>query len=106
MEYMAKKGYVCVIHDHRGHGKSVRALDDLGYMYGGGADAILKDIEVVNREMHQGSQLARILHHAYSDGMMATPSVTTSATGFFRIGRELMVQPSRRQTPATSAGIH
>ena len=49
MEYMAKKGYVCVIHDHRGHGKSVRALDDLGYMYGGGADAILKDIEVVNR---------------------------------------------------------
>ena len=42
MEYMAKKGYVCVIHDHRGHGKSVRALDDLGYMYGGGADAILK----------------------------------------------------------------
>ena len=42
-----------MIHDHRGHGKSVRALDDLGYMYGGGADAILKDIEVVNREMHQ-----------------------------------------------------
>ena len=32
-----------------------------------------------------GSQLARILHHAYSDGMMATPSVTTSATGFFRM---------------------
>ena len=53
MEYLAKKGYVCVIHDHRGHGKSVRALDALGYMYGGGADAILKDIEVVNREMHQ-----------------------------------------------------
>ena len=51
MEYMAKKGYVCVIHDHRGHGKSVRPLDDLGYMYGGGADAILKDIEVVGQEI-------------------------------------------------------
>ena len=27
------------IHDHRGHGKSVRAAEDLGYMYGGGAEA-------------------------------------------------------------------
>ena len=53
MEYLAKKGYITVIHDHRGHGKSVKNPDDLGYMYGGGADAILKDIEVVNREMHQ-----------------------------------------------------
>ena len=35
MEYMAKRGYVCIIHDHRGHGKSVRAAEDLGYMYGG-----------------------------------------------------------------------
>ena len=48
MEYMAKKGYVCVIHDHRGHGKSVRSKEDLGYMYGGGADAMLQDIHTVN----------------------------------------------------------
>ena len=37
MEYLAKKGYITVIHDHRGHGKSVKNSDDLGYMYGGGA---------------------------------------------------------------------
>ena len=30
MEYLAEKGYVTVIHDHRGHGKSVRTRDDLG----------------------------------------------------------------------------
>lgn len=53
MEYMAKKGYVCVIHDQPRPWEKCAALDDLGYMYGGGADAILKDIEVVNREMHQ-----------------------------------------------------
>ena len=40
MEYMAERKYVSVIHDHRGHGKSVRSKEDLGYMYGGGADAI------------------------------------------------------------------
>lgn len=35
MEYLAEKGYITVIHDHRGHGKSVKNPDDLGYMYGG-----------------------------------------------------------------------
>ena len=49
MEYMAEKGYLTVIHDHRGHGRSVLTGDDLGYMYGGGAEALLKDIETVNR---------------------------------------------------------
>ena len=34
MEYMASLGYVAVIHDHRGHGQSVRSGDDLGYMCG------------------------------------------------------------------------
>ena len=71
MEYMAKKGYVCVIHDHRGHGKSVRALDDLGYMYGGGADAILKDIEVVNREMHQQLPDLPLILFGHSMGSLA-----------------------------------
>ena len=37
-----------MIHDHRGHGKSVRSTEDLGYMYGGGADAMLQDIHTVN----------------------------------------------------------
>ena len=28
MEYMAERGYMTVIHDHRGHGQSVRSGDD------------------------------------------------------------------------------
>lgn len=31
MKYLSKKGYIVVIHDHRGHGKSVLKNDDLGY---------------------------------------------------------------------------
>lgn len=53
MEYLAGKGYVTVIHDHRGHGKSVRNKRDFGYMYGGGADAMLKDIGTVNRKVRE-----------------------------------------------------
>ena len=32
MEYMAAEGYLTVIHDHRGHGASIRQKEDLGYM--------------------------------------------------------------------------
>lgn len=47
MEYFSGKGVVCVIHDHRGHGQSVRSQDDLGYTYEGGADAIVQDTLLV-----------------------------------------------------------
>lgn len=44
MEYLAGQGFVCVIHDHRGHGKSVRSKQDLGYFYENGGPALVKDL--------------------------------------------------------------
>ncbi len=44
MSYLASKGYACVIHDHRGHGKSVETDADLGYFYDGGYEAMVEDI--------------------------------------------------------------
>lgn len=32
MRYLCERGYLCAIHDHRGHGKSVKYKSDLGYM--------------------------------------------------------------------------
>lgn len=48
MHYFAEKGFASVIHDKRGHGESVLSPEDLGYMYGGGADAYIEDILQVN----------------------------------------------------------
>ena len=40
MEYLAANGYVAAIHDCRGHGKSVKIKEDLGYLYWGGARGV------------------------------------------------------------------
>lgn len=53
MEYLAARGYVCCIHDHRGHGKSVRSPEDLGYFYKGGGAALVEDIRAVNGMLHE-----------------------------------------------------
>ncbi len=44
MEFLSKNGYASVIHDHRGHGKSVKCIDDLGYFYETKADMIVEDL--------------------------------------------------------------
>lgn len=43
MEYLAEKGYLCVIHDNRGHGDSVKDEADWGYFYEGGHKALIDD---------------------------------------------------------------
>lgn len=43
MEYLARAGYVAVIHDCRGHGKSVKDKSDYGYMYGAGMSGLVED---------------------------------------------------------------
>lgn len=47
MEHMASKGVVCLIHDHRGHGKSVKDKEDLGYMYGCGPGTLARELHLV-----------------------------------------------------------
>lgn len=47
MEFCVKAGYVCVIHDHRGHGNSVEKKDDLGYFKDDCGCAIVKDVKQI-----------------------------------------------------------
>ncbi len=48
MNFLAEKGYVCVIHDHRGHGESIRERDDLGYFHQDGSKALVEDARMVS----------------------------------------------------------
>lgn len=44
MSFLSKNGYASIIHDHRGHGKSVKSPDDLGYFYEKKANMIVEDL--------------------------------------------------------------
>lgn len=48
MTFLAEKGYYCIIHDHRGHGESVKSAEDLGYFYTGGYRAMVEDTKAVS----------------------------------------------------------
>lgn len=49
MDYLAEEGFITVISDNRGHGKSVCSADDLGFMYRDGGEGLISDIAQLNR---------------------------------------------------------
>ena len=76
MEFLAEEGYVAVIHDHRGHGRSVRDEKDLGYMYGGGADGLLDDILQINEILKNRFPEAPLVLFGHSMGSLAVRAFT------------------------------
>lgn len=57
MDYLAEEGFITVIHDNRGHGKSVCSEDDLGFLYKNGGQGFVEDI----------AQLTRITKEVYTN---------------------------------------
>jgi lysophospholipase len=49
MDYLAEEGFITVIHDCRGHGKSICTPDDLGFMFRKGGDGFVSDIAQLNK---------------------------------------------------------
>ena len=47
MNYLSDHGYVCVIHDHRGHGGSVEKAEDYGFFYTENEQAIIEDTSLL-----------------------------------------------------------
>lgn len=47
MKYLAAAGFVAVIHDHRGHGTSVRSIEDLGFFNDDTGVAVVEDLHQV-----------------------------------------------------------
>ncbi|MEE0133133.1 MAG: alpha/beta hydrolase [Treponema sp.] len=47
MKYLVAAGFVTVIHDHRGHGESLRSQEDLGFFYDAEGIAVVEDVHLI-----------------------------------------------------------
>jgi alpha-beta hydrolase superfamily lysophospholipase len=74
MEFFTAHGLICVIHDNRGHGASVKSPEDLGYMYDGGWQAMVEDVRVVNDWIHAQYPDLKIILYGHSMGSMIVRS--------------------------------
>ena len=65
MDYCAAQGFIVLIHDHRGHGASVKSETDYGYFYQDGAQGIIDDVHQLTlylRERFPGLSLTLFGH--------------------------------------------
>lgn len=65
MEYLAKNGYIAVISDHRGHGKSILDKEDLGYFYEENAEYIVEDLHQITlyiKDLHPNKHVTLFGH--------------------------------------------
>lgn len=76
MEYLSGHGYICAVHDHRGHGETVLDVEDLGYMYKGGWKALVEDIRLVQNEIKASYPALPYTLFGHSMGSMAVRSFT------------------------------
>lgn len=71
IEYLTSNGFVCVASDHRGHGSSIRKEEDRGYMYGGGVQAVVADLDTVVDYIHEHFDSLPVFMLGHSMGSLA-----------------------------------
>ena len=72
MEFLASNGYICVISDHRGHGKSIKNEDDLGYFYTDNINFIVDDLHEVTLYIKNKFKNKKIYLFSHSMGTLVS----------------------------------
>lgn len=71
MHHMAEKGYVTLMHDNRGHGRSVKAKEDIGYCYESMEKGFVEDIYAVTRYIRREYPELPLTLYGHSMGSLA-----------------------------------
>ena len=70
MKYLAENGYACFINDHRGHGKSLKNEEDIGYFYENEAEAVIEDLYKITKYLKEKFKGKKIILFGHSMGSM------------------------------------
>lgn len=102
MEYLAERGCLCVMNDHRGHGASVRRKEDLGYFYENGDIALVEDLHQISLWMKEKWPGLPLFLFGHSMGSLA---VRAYCERYDRDIDALVVCGSPGNNPAAGAGL-
>lgn len=70
IDYLLNKNYIVVIHDHIGHGESVKCKEDLGYFYNATVDDVVEDLYKVTKYIKSIYNDLKITLIGYSMGSL------------------------------------
>lgn len=103
LQFLAQNGYLAAIHDHRGHGSSVKSQEDLGYFYTKDANGLVEDLHQVTELLKEeypglpvymighsmGSMVSRLYLKKYDKELeklvLSGPPTKNPAVGFGKI---------------------
>ena len=72
MNYLSQQGYICAIHDHRGHGASVKDTSHLGYFYTNDITFIVDDAYLVTEYLENRYPTLKISIFSHSMGTLVS----------------------------------
>lgn len=101
IQYLNDAGYICVIHDHRGHGESVRSKEDYGHFNDLKAAGIIEDVVMITRLMKERYPLPIYLF-GHSMGSMVVRNVVKKYDDLYD---GLIVCGSPSKNPAVNAAL-
>ena len=101
MNYLAEKGYACVINDLRGHGASVTSAEDLGYLGKDGRAGLVNDVHNVTEWVRKRFPDLPVFLFGHSMGSMIVRSYIKR---FDRDIAGLIVCGSPSNNPAAGLG--
>ncbi len=72
INFLCEHHYACIIHDHRGHGQSVKNEKDLGYFYDESSDFIVEDLHDIYLYIHENFKDIPVYLFSHSMGTLVS----------------------------------